>query len=78
MDPEAQAKIAATVITAKTKAKLAADSHAQKTAQRQIQFEQQLKQQAQQHRAQLAKTDLEAAQSLRHNRMKALSEPAAE
>lgn len=73
-DPEAQAKIQTMMMAAQTKNQIAADSHAQKTAQRQVQFEQDLKLKAREHKAQLAKTDLEAQASLKHSRMKALSD----
>lgn len=70
MDPEAMAKIQATVLQAKTKAQLAKESHGQRTAQRQIQFEQKLKQEQQKHAADIAATDLEAAASINRNRLK--------
>lgn len=70
MDPEAMAKIQATVLQAKTKAQLAKESHGQRTAQRQIQFEQKLKQEQQKHAADIAATDLEAAANINLNRLK--------
>lgn len=74
-DPEAQAKIQATVMTAKTKSDLAAQSHADKTAQRQVQFEQTLEQQRQKHAAELAKLDLETAANIQREKKKAENEP---
>jgi len=73
-DPAAMAKIQATILTAKNKSQLAAESHAQKTAQRQIAFEQQLQQDAQRHKAELVKTDLESAATIRRGKMKSLGE----
>ncbi len=70
MDPKDKAKIAATMMTAQSKMKLAADSHAQKTAQRQLQFQQQMKQDALKHRAEIAKTDIEAAANIRRENAK--------
>lgn len=85
MDPKDQAKIQATVATAKTKQDLAKQSHAQKTAQRQIQFEQDFKQkeaenqlklvhESREHAANLEKTDLEAASNIKRNRLKSTEE----
>lgn len=53
LDPKDAAKVQALMLTAKTKADLAAQSHAQRTAQRQIQFEQQQKQEQQKHAAEM-------------------------
>jgi hypothetical protein len=74
MDPEASAKIQATMMTAETKNRLASESHAQKTAQRQLQFEQQMRQEAMRHRAELAKTDLETAANIEREGRKAKAE----
>lgn len=74
MDPKDAAKIQATIITARTKAKLASESHAQKTAQRQLAFEQKVKQDAVQHRADMAKKDLETAANIRRGGMKSFDE----
>lgn len=74
LKPEDQAKIAATVATAKTKMTLAEKSHAQKTAQRQVAFEQKLKQDADQHQATIAKTDLEAAANIHRGSLKSLKD----
>lgn len=70
MDPKDQAKIQATLLTAQTKSKIQQDTHAQRTAQKQVAFEQTMKQKAQQHRADIAKTDLEAAANIRRGGMK--------
>jgi hypothetical protein len=85
MDAKDKAKIQATIITAKTKADLAKQSHAQKTAQRQISFEQKLKQDAQKHQHDLAKSaqehmadlagkDLEVAANIKRGGMKSFEE----
>lgn len=74
MDPKDAAKIQATILTAKTKAQLASESHAQKTAQRQIAFEQKIKQDAVQHRADMAKKDLETAANIKRGGMKSFNE----
>jgi hypothetical protein len=64
-DPQDAAKAQATVMLAKTKSELAAESHAQRTAQRQLQFEQKQRQDAEKHAAdltqqlQLAQVELE-------------------
>lgn len=71
LDPKDAAKIQATILTARTKAELAKESHAQRTAQRQVQFEQKLKQDRMKHGADLAATDLNAASEIRHGRAKA-------
>jgi hypothetical protein len=75
IDPEAQSKIAANIITAQSKAKLAQQSHAQRTAQRQVQFEQQMKQDAQRHQMDVASKDLEAAAEIQRNRLKSMTDP---
>lgn len=54
MDPEAKAKIAATLITAKAKADNMLASHGARTAQKQVQFEQTQRQKDQSHRQDLA------------------------
>lgn len=76
-DAATQAKVQATVLTAQTKAKLAAETHAQKTAQKQIAFEQDQKQNAEKHAADLAATDLEAAANISREGRKPEPEPAA-
>jgi hypothetical protein len=74
LDPKDAAKIQATMLTARTKAQLAKESHAQRTAQRQIQFEQQVNQDAVKHKAELAKTDLEAAANIKRGQLKSFTE----
>lgn len=69
IDPVTQSKIQGNILMAKTKSKIAADSHAKKTAQRQISFEMKLKQDAEKHKADLAAKDIEAATSIRRNRL---------
>lgn len=54
-DPETDAKIKATLITAEAKAKSGRESHAQKTAQRRLTFEQKMRQEEQQHRLDMQK-----------------------
>jgi uncharacterized coiled-coil protein SlyX len=74
MPPEAQAKIQATVITAKAKAELAKQSHSQKAAQKQLGFE------AEQHRKQTAfemeqmRENMKALHEHSRNSMKSMSE----
>ena len=79
--PEARAKIDATIITAKTKAELAKESHAQKTAQRQVAFEQKLNQDAEKHQHEIGKSaaqhfadiaalDVETAANIRRDGLK--------
>jgi hypothetical protein len=53
MDPADGAKIAGSILMAKTKAKLASESHAGRTAQKQISWEQQQKQQAERHQQEM-------------------------
>lgn len=72
-DPQAAAKVQATIIQAQTKAKLTSDSHAQRTAQRQIQFEQQMKQKQQDHDLQMQIKASEAGLDLIHDRLKMLN-----
>ena len=85
LKPEDAAKIQATIITAKTKAQLASQSHAERTAQRQISFEQKLKQdkakhelemhkQVTEHGAEMHKKDLEGAANINRSRMKSFEE----
>lgn len=81
IDPQTAAKVQATMLTAKTKAELAAQSHAERTAQKALTWQQQMKQreaenalklrqQQQKHAVELAATDLTAATEIRRNRMK--------
>lgn len=72
-DPQAAAKVQATIIQAQTKAKLTSDSHAQRTAQRQIQFEQQQLQKQQDHELQMQIKASEAGLDLVHDRLKMLN-----
>lgn len=85
MPPEAKAKNEAIVITAKTKAQLAKESHAERTAQKRITFEQKLKQDAEKHRQDMAKSaaehmadiqakDLETAANIRRGGIKSVEE----
>lgn len=55
MDPAEAAKIQATIITAQTKSKLAAESHAQKTQQREVQFRMKMQQDEEKHKSDLKK-----------------------
>lgn len=86
MDPKDMAKVQAMMIQAKTKAKLAAESHAQRTAQRQLQWEMEQKRKDAEHqqgvahdmvehRANLAKTGIETEHNVRMNRLKSMTEP---
>lgn len=59
LDPKDAAKVRGMDLVAKTKAKLASESHAQRTAQRQLQFEQKMKQDADEHLATLMETTRE-------------------
>lgn len=85
MDPKDAAKIQATIIGAQVKAQNQKLSHAQRMAQRQLAWEQEQRQKQQQHQADLAsqhtdtlaniaKTDIETAATVRRNRMKSFSE----
>ena len=85
LDPKDAAKIAATQAAAAAKLKNMSESHAQRTAQRQVQLEQQIKQDEIRHRQELQKagrehqanlqaTDLEAASTIRRNRLTSLQE----
>jgi hypothetical protein len=85
-DPEAAAKVQATMMQAKVKAENASTSHAQKTAQRQVQWEADEKRKQQQHdfdlaaqaktvEADIAATDAETAAEIRRQRVKAENEP---
>jgi hypothetical protein len=74
LDPKDAAKIQATMLTAKTKAQIAAENHANKTAQRQVQFQQKLKQDAEIHNQEIAKEDLKTAAELRRDRFKSFQE----
>jgi hypothetical protein len=85
-DPEAAAKVQATMMQAKVKADNASTSHAQKTAQRQVQWEADEKRKQQQHdfdlaaqaktvEADIAATDAETAAEIRRQRVKAENEP---
>lgn len=75
IDPKDKAKIAATMAMAQNKNKIAADTHAQRTAQKTIAFQQKIKLDAAKHKADIAKTDLEAASNIRRNgRMKSLDD----
>jgi hypothetical protein len=85
-DPEAAAKVQATMMQAKVKADNASTSHAQKTAQRQVQWEAEEKRKQQQHdfdlaaqaktvEADIAATDAETAAEIRRQRVKAENEP---
>lgn len=87
MDPKDKAKIAATILTAKAKTKLAAESHAQRTQQRDIQFRMKTEQEAEKHATDLKKklaetrieeraTNIKTLHEVRRNRLKALAEPA--
>jgi len=69
LDPKDKAKIAATLLTAQTKSKLAQQSHAQRTMQRDIQFRQQLEHEQMQHRADMAGKDLETAANIQRDNM---------
>lgn len=60
MDPKDQAKIAATVATAKSKMEITKESHAQRTAQRQIQFEQKVAQDQRKSQLELEKESAKA------------------
>ena len=88
MDPEAQAKVAATMLQAKTKAELAQQSHAERTAQKRISFEQTTAQKAEAHRQQLAHeaqrqqvevagADLKTASEIHQQAARAKAEPPA-
>ena len=81
-DPKDAAKAEVMVIEAKTKAKLAAESHAQKTAQRAVQFQMTQQQKAEAHQQQMASEthrtevnvsleSMRAAQQLHHQEAKA-------
>lgn len=85
-DPEQVAKVQATAMQAKVKAKNAETSHAQKTAQRQVQWEAEEKRKQQQHdfdlaaqaktvEADIAAQDIETAATIRRDRAKAENEP---
>jgi hypothetical protein len=85
-DPEAAAKVQATMMQAKVKAENASTSHAQKTAQRQVQWEAEEKRKQQQHdfdlaaqaktvEADIAATDAETAAEIRRQRVKAENDP---
>ena len=73
-DPKDAAKAQATVMLAKTKAELAAQSHAQRTAQRQLQFEQKQRQDAQKHAADLAMEGQKAALEISKQRAQLFEE----
>lgn len=84
LPPEAKAKIAATVMTAKVKAQNTRESHAAKTAQRQLSFEQKQKQDAEKHaqqmqmetahaRLELGKEAVKTQEEIKRNRLKSLS-----
>ncbi len=74
MDPADKAKIAATLIGAQAKAKIAEQSHAQKTAQRKLAFEQQMHQDAERHRLEIHKKATETANNVQLDKMKAFQE----
>lgn len=85
IDPETQAKIQGTIITAKAKAQNMRESHGMRTAQRQVQFEQQQRQRQQEHQLDLqrkaAETQLDLASDavktaaeVQRNRFKSFSE----
>jgi len=85
IDPETQAKIQGTIITAQAKAKNMRESHGIRTAQKQVQFDQTMKQKAEQHRQDLTQKAAEiqvdlagkAAQTaadIQNNRFKSFSE----
>jgi hypothetical protein len=67
VDAKDRAKIAATVLTAQTKAKLAQQSHAQRTAQRQVSFEMKEQQEERRHRADLRREQQEHQAELRRD-----------
>lgn len=73
-DPKDAAKVQATIITAQTKAALAAKSHAQKTAQRALQFEQKSRQDEQKHAMEMQMEGQKAAVELTKHRVKLFEE----
>lgn len=73
-DPKVMAKVQEIKATGDMKRQVATQAAAQRTAQRQVQHELKLKQQMQQHQADLSATDLEAASSIRRNRLTATEE----
>jgi hypothetical protein len=85
-DPELQAKIQATLITAKAKAENTRDAHAQRTAQREVQFTMDQKRKDQAHAAEMQKRmaethvevaskDIKTAAEIAQSQAKAESEP---
>lgn len=84
-DPQAMAKIQATMLQAQTKSEITKQSHAERTAQKQLSFEQKQIQDAQKHRAELEKInaetraeierlDLETAATIGRDRLKSNDE----
>jgi len=75
IDPKDAAKVEATTIMAKTKSKLAAESHAQRTAQKQLAWEMEQKRKAAAHAVEIAKTVHTHHVEMGNSRLKALNEP---
>ena len=77
-DPQAQAKIATTVMSAKVKAQNSRESHAQKTAQKQIQFEQQERQKQEEFEMEQHRKNLEALHEHARNGMASMKDEGGE
>jgi hypothetical protein len=74
IDPETKAKIAGMMMQAKVKAQNTQQSHAARTAQKQVSYEMQEQRKDRELNADIRRKNIETAQELRHNRMKALTE----